>query len=74
MIDLPAQRIPLVPGDVIERWSDPEIEAYFRHSYVVGGEEGTRTPGGLHAELIDPRIVVDDGRAVKTIGDGIPRR
>ena len=35
MIDLAKLRMPLVPGDVIEGWNDPEIEAYFRHSYVV---------------------------------------
>ena len=34
-------RMPLVPGEVIESWLDPEIEAYFRQSYVIGAPPPT---------------------------------
>lgn len=41
MTDTAVQRMPLVPGEVIERWKDPEIEAFFRHSYVLGAPPPT---------------------------------
>ena len=50
MIDLATLRMPLVPGHVIEGWNDPEIEAYFRHSYVVG----TPPPTSLSLDAHNP--------------------
>jgi len=36
-----AYRIHMVPGETVESWRDPEIEAYFRHSYVIGAPPPT---------------------------------
>ena len=53
MIDFTTLRVPLVPGYVIERWKDPEIEAYFRHSYVVG----TPPPTSLSLDAHNPNTL-----------------
>ena len=41
MTDRPVARMPLVPGEIIEGWKDREIEAFFRHSYVLGAPPPT---------------------------------
>ena len=35
-VDIPRPRLSLVPGDVVESWNDPEVEAHFRTSYIEG--------------------------------------
>ena len=41
MTDLSIARMPLVPGEIIEGWKNREIEAFFRHSYVLGAPPPT---------------------------------
>ena len=41
-------RLSLVPGDVVERLNDPEIEAYFRLSYVLGTPPPTSVSLHVH--------------------------
>lgn len=41
MTTQPRQIMPLVAGALIESWKDAEIEAFFRHSYVLGAPPPT---------------------------------
>ena len=53
MTDQFIQRMPLVAGDAIERWKDPEIEAFFLHSYVLG----TPPPTSLSLDAHNPNAL-----------------
>ena len=46
-------RLPLVPGAVVEAMHDPEIEAYFRNSYV----QQTPPPTSLSLQIHQPEVM-----------------